>query len=147
MGHGDDHAKHLRLLVRALREIDASQFTVQVQLPVMLDEENEPEPDVAILNEPEEQLAGKPNAAHAAVVFEVAGSSLHMDRQVKSRIYASAGIPQYVLINIAAETVEVHEQPEAAEYSHRFTLRSGEDLSLRLSADKTISIDTASLFA
>jgi len=40
-------------------------------------------------------------------VIEVAGSSLERDRTIKQRIYATAGISQYVIVNLVHSRVEV----------------------------------------
>ena len=43
-------------------------------------------------------------------MIEVADSSLHRDRGTKQRIYADAGIPQYVIVNLIEQVVEVYER-------------------------------------
>ena len=52
-------------------------------------------------------------------VFEVADTSLRFDRTTKARIYASGGIPLYVLINLQDRQVEVHRlpKPESGSYA------------------------------
>ena len=55
-----------------------------------LDEDSEPEPDVAVVaGTPREYLSAHPPTA--ALVVEVADSSLGLDRRLKSALYARAG--------------------------------------------------------
>ena len=44
-------------------------------------------------------------------MIEVAETSLAYDRSTKRRLYAEARIPEYWVVDCAAETVEVHRDP------------------------------------
>ena len=44
-------------------------------------------------------------------MIEVAETSLAYDRSTKLRLYAEARIPEYWVVDCAAETVEVHRGP------------------------------------
>ena len=45
---GRPHATGIRLVARALRAVFGSGWSIEAQLPVALDEESEPEPDIAV---------------------------------------------------------------------------------------------------
>jgi Uma2 family endonuclease len=47
----------------------------------------------------------------ALLVIEVADSSLAFDRTVKASLYASAGVADYWIINLAQRQCEVHRKP------------------------------------
>ena len=49
----------------------------------------------------------------ALLVVEVSDTSLQQDRLSKSRIYAGAGIPDYWIVNLRDDCVEVFRQPDA----------------------------------
>ena len=51
------------------------------------------------------------HAEDALLLIEVAESSLAYDRSTKLRLYAAAGIPEYWVVDCAAESVEVHRTP------------------------------------
>ncbi|MGL4422105.1 MAG: Uma2 family endonuclease, partial [Gemmataceae bacterium] len=68
-----------------------SRMMVRVQLPLWL-EDGEPEPDLALVPEPEMPATEHPRTA--ALVLEVSDSSLQFDRVVKGRLYASSGIAE-----------------------------------------------------
>jgi Uma2 family endonuclease len=81
--------------------------------PLALDDESEPEPDVAI-------VAGShldhvdAHPATAALVVEVAESSLRLDRRLKNGLYARAGLPEYWIVNLVDCVLEVHRAPQSA---------------------------------
>ena len=97
---------------------------VQIQGPLAISDDSEPEPDVAIL-EPGDYRHQLPTTA--LLVIEVANSSLVKDRQDKASLYAEAGIPEYWIVNIVEECVEVYLDPEAGTYQTVET-RTGHDI-------------------
>jgi Uma2 family endonuclease len=104
-------------IVRRLTECFAGQLpaTVQlrIQLPLAVSDDSEPEPDVAIVP------ADDYTAAHpqrALLVIEVAHSSVQKDRGIKAALYATAGIPEFWLVNLVDRIVEVHRQPREGRY-------------------------------
>jgi len=78
-------------------------------------------------------------------VIEVAGSSLERDRTVKQRIYATAGIPQYVVVNLIHSRIEVFEKPDAAKgrYLQRVELSGEEEIALLLPENRRLVISAA----
>ena len=67
-----------------------------------------------------------PNPSTAALVVEVAASSLRLDR-VKSGLYARAGIQDYWIANLVERVLEVHREPHvAADATHGSVYRSVE---------------------
>ena len=86
---------------------------VRIQSPLAISDDSEPEPDVAIL-EPGDYRHQHPTTA--LLVIEVADSSLPKDRQEKASLYAEAGIPEYWIVNVVEECVEVYLHPKAGTY-------------------------------
>jgi Uma2 family endonuclease len=83
----------------------------RIQAPVALDDNSEPEPDLAIVpGAPRDYLGGHP--VRPVLVVEVADSSLRFDRRQKSRLYARAGLAEYWIVNIVDHALEVYRQPE-----------------------------------
>jgi Uma2 family endonuclease len=84
---------------------------VRVQAPVALDDDSEPEPDVAVVaGVPRDYLAAHPS--RPTLIVEVADSSLRLDRRLKSRLYARAGLPEYWIVNIVDHVLEVYREPQ-----------------------------------
>ncbi|MGH7331288.1 MAG: Uma2 family endonuclease [Candidatus Rokuibacteriota bacterium] len=107
---GSYHFTTLALAAHALARIFGPGWTVRQQAPITLDDESEPEPDLAVVQgEPIDFLDGHP--ARPALVVEVAETSLEFDRDLKGGLYARAGLPEYWIINLRARCLEVHRTP------------------------------------
>ena len=111
---GPLHANVVRRLgERLVRELSRDVHT-RVQSPLALSDDSEPEPDIAVVP------AGDYDAAHptrALLVIEVADTSLQKDRGIKTALYAMAGIPEFWLVSLAENIVEVHRHPSAGRYA------------------------------
>src|SRR5687767_10570058 len=93
---GSRHARCVRDLDDWLHEMVAGEALVSAQQPLKLDYDGEPIPDVVLLRpRPDRYGDSHPTSADALLVIEVADSSVLLDRNVKSRSYARAGVPEY----------------------------------------------------
>ncbi|MBK7400422.1 MAG: Uma2 family endonuclease [Myxococcales bacterium] len=142
---GKRHNLAVKLLAALDRELEPDHH-MQTQGPIAVPPHDEPEPDGAILRgKPRDYRDRLPSAADAAVVFEVADASLAHDRTGKLAIYARAGIPAYVIVNIPAGCLEVHRGPDAeGRYAVSTVLRAGETLELTLGA-RTLAVPVEAL--
>jgi Uma2 family endonuclease len=95
---------------------------VRVQDAIALDDESEPEPDIAVIRGThEDYLYGHPE--RPVLVIEVADSSLLFDRNQKGSAYARAGLADYWIVNLVDRVVEVYRQPipdRGARYEWRY---------------------------
>jgi Uma2 family endonuclease len=104
------HATAVGAADDALRAVLPAGFFVRAQMPVALDEESAPEPDLAVVaGRRSDYRAGHP--ASAVLVVEVADSSLGFDREDKGSLYARARVPEYWIVNLIDRVVEVHRDP------------------------------------
>src|SRR5206468_4016924 len=69
------------------------------------------EPDAAVIPGAIEDY-DREHPRAALLVAEVSDSSLKQDRLTKGAIYAAAGIPEYWIVNLRDDCVEVRRQPE-----------------------------------
>lgn len=148
MGHSARHAAAITRLVRIDRRLDQTGCHLRVQLPVTLSAISEPEPDATVVaGSPEAFVDRHPGPADVRVVIEVSDSSLGYDRVTKQRVYASAGIPAYLIVNLAEDQVECYEEPVTgqARYRRRIDLRPGETLSLPLGAAGSLTLAVADI--
>ena len=84
---------------------------VAVQGPIVLAEDSEPEPDIAVVRgRIEDYLDAHPTSP--VLVVEVADSSLARDRNRKSGLYARAGVADYWIANLLGNVLEVYRDPE-----------------------------------
>ena len=58
----------------------------------------------------------KAHPDRALLVIEVADTSLQKDRGVKAALYATAGVPEFWLVNLTETIVEVHRRPSTGRY-------------------------------
>lgn len=104
---------------------------LQTQQPVSLPPTSEPEPDGAVIRGGiDDYLDGPPAAADVASVIEVADSSLSIDLGPKLTAYATAGIPQYIVVDLVNDRVLVHEQPRERVYANVTTHERGETVQI-----------------
>jgi Uma2 family endonuclease len=85
------------------------------------------------------------SAEDVLLLIEVAESSLAYDRSTRLRLYAEAGIPEYWVVDCAAETVEVHRGPGPDGYGD-VTLVAGTD-TLALQAFPDVGLVATAIFA
>jgi Uma2 family endonuclease len=104
------HATAVRLTAQALRRAFGPGWVVLVQDPIALDDESEPEPDIAVAAGGERDYRDA-HPAQAALVVEVSLSSLVFDRRHKGSLYARAGVPDYWIVNLVDRVVEVRRHP------------------------------------
>jgi len=125
---GSPHAAIVGQIGHVLRAAFGAGWHVRLQAPLALDEDSEPEPDVAVVaGSYRDYLDAHPTTA--ALVVEVADTSLRLDRRVKSSLYARARLPEYWIVDLVAGALEVHRDPQpAADAVHEWAYRSVEVL-------------------
>jgi Uma2 family endonuclease len=107
---GSYHATAIGAVDDALRAGLPPGWVVRAQMPVALDDESEPEPDVAVVpGERADYRADHP--ARSALVVEVAESSLAFDREDKGSLYARGGVHDYWIVNLVERVLEVYRDP------------------------------------
>lgn len=115
---GSTHAATVKRLARALMSAVGDDAIVSVQDPIRLDRHSEPQPDLALLRPREDFYAsGHPGSADTLLVIEVAESSLEYDLRVKVPLYASHGVPEVWVLDLAGRALHVYRQPAAGAYA------------------------------
>ncbi len=112
VGKGKAHETCLRNLLRELPKLIEDRATLQSQAPITLPPKSEPEPDLAIVqNRDDNYLSGHPQPADVLLVMEVSDSSLDYDQDVKIPLYAQAGISNYWIFNLFDNYLESYNEP------------------------------------
>lgn len=148
MSIGELHALVVTLLADLGPALRSRGCHVRAQNPILLPPHHEPEPDGAIVKGvPRDYATRLPGASDVACVIEVADSSLAYDQTTKLQVYAQAGIPQYVIINLVGAQIEVYEQPVPAEgrYVQAAVVKAGETLTLLAGQAGTLQLPAAQL--
>lgn len=86
-----------------------NRYLVRYQGPLALGA-SEPEPDIAVVEGDDETYADH-HPTTALLVVEFSDTSLEYDRREKLSLYAKAGIPEYWIINLQTNTLEVYREP------------------------------------
>jgi len=109
---GSAHHTAVGLVEDALRAVLGSAWLVRSQGPIVLDDDSEPEPDIAVVAGVRRDYSGE-HPAQAVLIVEVAESSLMFDRQYKGGLYARAGLGDYWILNLVDRVLEVYREPVA----------------------------------
>jgi Uma2 family endonuclease len=104
---GSAHSTAIGLTEDALRAALASGWFVRSQCPVELDDESEPEPDIAVTGGDRRSYSRR-HPSRPALVVEVADSSLVFDREYKGSLYAQARLDDYWIVNLVDRVVEIY---------------------------------------
>lgn len=118
------HATAVTLVGDALRAAFGADVTVRIQLPLILDDASEPEPDVAV-------VPGQPRAYRdthpdtALLICEISDTTLQYDRGRKQAAYARAGIPEYWILNLNDPGLDVYRQPSTQGYLEQLHRSAG----------------------
>ena len=115
---GSEHAGTVNALNRLLVQAVGERGVVAVQNPVRLDDLSEPQPDFAVLKpRADDYRRATPRSADVLLIVEVADTSLAYDRDVKRSLYARHGVPEFWIVNLAANEVEVCRAPTGDQYA------------------------------
>jgi len=129
------HMTAIGLAEDALRAAFGATWHVRTQGPIALDDESEPEPDVAVVSGSRRHYAAS-HPTQPVLLVEVAESSLASDREWKGSLYARARVPEYWIVNLVDRELEVHRDPRPAVeavFGWRYTRIQ------RLSSDETVT--------
>lgn len=139
------HSPHAATVMHVQKLLEAAfgpGFHVRVQMPLALDSTSEPEPDLAVVSGVALDYLGE-HPGRAALVVEVADTTLPFARRSKGSLYARAGIAEYWLVNLGDRLLEVYRDPagdRAAPYgwAYRTNARLGAgDVAVPLGAPQT----------
>jgi len=104
------HASGISAVEEALRNILPESHFIRIQSPLTFLPDSEPEPDVAVVaGSWRDYIESHPSTA--VFVAEESDTSLSTDRTLKAGLYASAGIPEYWILNLNERLLEVYRDP------------------------------------
>ncbi len=138
---GRSHVGASIALTQLLGTAVGGRAIVSVSNPVRLDDHSEPEPDVALLRpraDYDRSAIARPD--DVLPVIEISMSSLRYDRIVKRALYARHRIPEYWIVDIAAEEVEVCREPRGEVFATADRLRRGATIEPLLLPGATIAV-------
>ena len=127
-----------------LRTAFGKGWRYRVQLPLVLGQDTDPMPDIAVIR-------GAPGAVvhptAADLVVEIADSSLDYDTTTKAELYATAGIADYWVLDVDARRLLVFRDPVsrpaglgATAYRTRLTLADADTISPLAAPTATVRV-------
>ena len=143
---GTSHSAGIRRALAVLRRALGNAWQIDSQLPIALDDHSEPEPDISVVpGAPDNYLAEHPS--RPLLIVEVAQSSYRIDHEYKASLYARAAVPEYWIVDLVHEAVEVHRDAEEsadARYGWRYrsvqTLRPPATIAPLLAPGRPIAV-------
>jgi Uma2 family endonuclease len=129
--HNPPHAGSISAIQLRISRHLSEEWVLRIQSSISLPQ-SQPEPDLVVATGPAERYFRQhPHPRDIALIVEVAESSLAQDRIEKKRIYASARLPVYWIVNLIAGQVEVYTGPRAGrspEYRQREDFLRGDSV-------------------
>lgn len=140
------HALALELVVDRLRAAFGAGWRFRNQSPLVLGRETDPMPDLVVL-EGDARAAPIVHPTTAALVIEVSDTTLAYDMTDKAELYATAGIPEYWVLDLNARQLHVYRDPaklhadlEASAYGTHLTLDAADSVSPLAALNATLSV-------
>jgi len=132
MPQNSPHSSTIHRLILILPGRLPAGWTTRIQLPMTL-ENSEPEPDGIVVRGDGRAFDHRhPEPADFGIVIEVSDSTLAFDRGIKLELYAEAHIPEYWIVNLVENQVEVYTQPQGTAYTARTVYTTGQSVPLVL---------------
>ncbi len=138
---GSHHSSHLKRINKLFSSLVMDMAIVAVQDPLQLSDLSEPEPDFMLLRPvPDFYYEKHPIAQDVFLLIEVADSSLNFDQNQKLRLYAMHNVPEFWLLNLIDNCLEVYRKPKGEVFAEKTTLYSGDKISLSQLPDICIQV-------
>jgi Uma2 family endonuclease len=129
-------------ITRALFEAIGRRAAIRVQCSFIAGRYSIPQPDIAVVPGLESDY-DKAHPSAALLAVEVAYSSLPQDRITKAAIYAAARVPEYWIVNLRDDCLEVFRAPEAERrrYAESRIVRRGERIEIATLPGVAVVVD------
>ena len=139
---GPRHNAAVSRAIRALVTAVGDKAIVLVQGSIRLDLYHEPQPDLVLLQPRADYYASRlAGPADILLIVEVAESSIDYDREVKARLYASAGIQEYWLAELNENLVLAYSASQDGTYSNLQRYHRGQSIAPQLLPHGVIAVD------
>lgn len=120
---GEPHAYCSHEAGEYLADLLGNRATIRQAKPITLPNDSEPEPDIAIVQRlGREYREHHPYPENIFWLIEYANTSLEKDLEIKSKIYAQAGILEYWVVNLKKLHLVVFRDILDGEYATKQTL-------------------------
>jgi Uma2 family endonuclease len=132
------HAITLELVEEAIRSAFGVGWRFRSQLPLVLGQYLDTEPDFAVIAGAPRGSSGHPTTAD--LVIEVADSSLDFDVNDKRLLYAKAGIREYWVVDVNGQRLRVYRDPRVGDYTVQQTFGPADAVSPLAAPSATVRV-------
>ncbi len=144
------HDSTLQRILEILFPLRPAGWGLRVQSAILLSD-SQPEPDFAFVRGPAAAYEkNHPEAKDVGLVIELADSSMLRDQRDKTRIYARGAIPNYWIVNLVDQRIEVFTSPSALDpspaYKSAQVFQGNAIISLILDNKQQATLAAADLF-
>jgi Uma2 family endonuclease len=145
------HSLATQLTRESLAQIVPSDWYVDAREPITT-ADSEPEPDVIVVRGDRRNYVERhPYPEDVALIVEVADATLQRDRTLKLRLYASARIPVYWILNLPERQLEVYSDPigqgEKATYRQHHSYRQSDTVPVMIGGEEIARLSVGQLLA
>jgi Uma2 family endonuclease len=128
---GKKHAASTDRVASHFIRLLGGRVIVRNQNPILLNDQSEPEPDLALVAPEKHEYAFRhPTPEDIYLILEVADTTLAYDRHSKGLSYARSGITQYLILNVNEMEIEDYREPSEDGYRSKQTYRAGQRFDL-----------------
>ena len=139
---GIRHAGSVMRYIQVFSRLASERFSLQIQNPIHLDDNTEPQPDVILLRpRPDNYFDSHPGPDDVLLVVEVSDSSLNYDRGVKAHLYGRYNIPETLVLNLPEDCIEGFTKPGPEGYAQHNIYRRGDTITLASLPDLELSAE------
>lgn len=114
------HAAATKRSYDYLTSILSGRAAIRSQVPVVLNDNSKPEPDIAVVKPDEREYSDRhPTADDILLIIEISDATLAFDLGDKAKAYALSGVQDYWVVDVRERQVHVLRQPVGEEYVQR----------------------------
>lgn len=135
------HASSVQRSSKLFFKLLGDRAEIRIQLPVILGNDSEPEPDLAIVKIDEHEYSYRhPEAKDIYLLIEVADWTISKDRKQKARIYGKNLVLEYWILDLQKRQVYLFRQPENGSYREELILNSEDTATMIAFPDVAIAL-------
>ncbi len=117
---GRKHASKGTKIGKFFERLLANDVIVWHQYPIQLGDYSEPQPDLSLLKYRDDYYEERlPTQEDVYLIIEISDSSYPLDSKVKQKLYAKFEIPEYWIVKLENDTLEVYKNPSLEGYTEK----------------------------
>ena len=139
---GIRHSGSVLRYIQVFSRLADDRFVIQIQNPIHLNDNTEPQPDVMLLRpRADDYFDAHPGPEDVLLVIEVSDTSLNYDRGVKAHLYGRHNIPETLVLNLPGDYIEGFTKPSLEGYTQHNIYRRGDTINPVSLPDLELAVD------